>query len=119
MATSLLTTGAILFGYFAKSLPGTYTNELDDLFVGMVKALFRKRRSSHRDLEKNEKNEKLEEALEKFILALSDQQLVTGLALLITGFQKCDISVYSFTVVTGLAWFSCTTHLSTLLLLQR
>jgi len=118
VATSLLTTGAILFGYFAKALPGTYTNELDDLFVGKVKALFRKR-WSRGDPEKNEKNEKLEEALEKFILTLSDQQLVTGLALLITGFQKCDISVYSFTVVTGLTWFSCTTHLSTLLLLQR
>ena len=59
------------------------------------------------------------EALQKFILGLSDQQLVTGLAILITGYsERCSITAYHFTIVSALAWLSSTTHLSTLAVLQ-
>ena len=55
------------------------------------------------------------EALTRFVLALSDQQLVTGLAILIGALaSRCKISAYEFDVVIGLAWFSSTTHLATL-----
>ncbi|KAH0840964.1 hypothetical protein FOPE_06436 [Fonsecaea pedrosoi] len=54
-----------------------------------------------------------------FILTLSDQQLVTGLAILITGYsQRCEISGYHFVIIANLAWFSSTTHLSTLAILR-
>lgn len=57
--------------------------------------------------------------LGKFILALSDQQLVTGLAVLIAGFvSPCSMSMYHFNIIAALGWFSSTTHLSTLAVLR-
>ena len=57
--------------------------------------------------------------LEKFILALSDQQLVTGLAVLIAGFvSPYSMSIYHFKIIAALGWFSSTTHLSTLAVLR-
>ena len=59
--------------------------------------------------------EKRTEALTRFILALSDQQLVTGLAVLIGALTfRCTVSSYEFQVVVSLAWFSSMTHLATL-----
>lgn len=60
------------------------------------------------------------EALSRFILSLSDQQLVTGLAILIAALaNRCLISFYEFNIVISLAWFSSTTHLATLDVLQE
>ena len=57
--------------------------------------------------------------LERFILTLSDQQLITGLGILIAGFKGlCTISFYNFNIITAVAWFSSTTHLSTLAILR-
>ena len=57
--------------------------------------------------------------LERFILALSDQQLVTGLAVLIAGFfNPCSRSVFHFNIIAALGWFSSTCHLSTLSVLR-
>lgn len=54
-------------------------------------------------------------ALERFLLALSDQQLVTGLAVLIAGYMKmCSMPIYYFNIVASLAWFSSGTHLATI-----
>lgn len=66
------------------------------------------------------KREERTAIMTRFVLALSDQQLVTGLAILITGYsQRCAMSGYHFDLVTDLAWFSSTTHLSTLAVLQE
>ena len=57
--------------------------------------------------------------LERFILALSDQQLVTGFAVLVAGYTKrCSRSFYHFRIIAVLGWFSSTTHLSTLAVLR-
>jgi len=51
---------------------------------------------------------------EDFLLALSDQQLVTGLAILVAGWiNRKDSSVYQFEMVTDLAWMSSDVHLLT------
>ena len=53
--------------------------------------------------------------IERMILSLSDQLLLTGLAVLIAGFWiHCSISVYHFTLVSDLAWFASSVHLTTL-----
>ena len=53
--------------------------------------------------------------MEKLILLISDYQLLFGVAILIAGFWKhCTISVYHFSLVVDLAWFS-NTHVSTLI----
>lgn len=55
------------------------------------------------------------EALQKFILTLSNQQLVVGIAILLACFVNwCKTSVYELTMVVSLAWFSSSTHLATL-----
>jgi hypothetical protein len=67
----------------------------------------------------NEASDKKKEDFEAIILAFSDQQLVTGLALLISIYIKGDITVYTFQVATSLAWFSSTIHLATLVVLKE
>ncbi len=58
--------------------------------------------------------------IEKLVLTLSDQQLLTGLAVLIAAFwTHCSISVYHFALVNDLAWFSSNVHLVTLSVLRR
>lgn len=58
--------------------------------------------------------------IEKIILNLSDQLLLTGLAVLIAGFwTHCSISVYHFALVSDLAWFASNVHLITLAALWR
>jgi hypothetical protein len=64
-------------------------------------------------------NEEYEErkrsAMESFMLSLSDQQLFTGIAVVISAFSRhCQISYVSFGIATQLAWCSCITHLVTL-----
>jgi len=60
------------------------------------------------------------EALVRFVLTLSDRQLVTVLAVLIAAFAKhCTISGDNFQIATALAWFSSMTHLATLSLLRH
>lgn len=57
--------------------------------------------------------------MKRLVLSLSDQQLLTGLAMLIAGFwTHCSISVYHFSLVNDLAWFSATVHFITLCTLQ-
>ena len=52
--------------------------------------------------------------MERFILGLADQQLVTGTAVLLVGYLKCDITAYHFTIVGDLAWFSSNVHITSL-----
>ena len=57
--------------------------------------------------------------IQKLVLNLSDQQLLTGLAVLIAGFwTHCSISVYHFALVNDLAWFSANVHSATLVVLR-
>jgi hypothetical protein len=109
LTTSIATFATILIAYFGGYLPGIEPNDVDLM-------LLHKARNELKDDPRKIKQRK--DAVEKFILTLSDQQLVTGLAILIAGFVKCDISVYSFENISALAWFSCTTHLATLTILK-
>lgn len=55
-------------------------------------------------------------ALKPFILSLSDQQMVTGLAILVAVSRNWDtISTYHFNIVVLLAWCSCITQALALL----
>lgn len=52
---------------------------------------------------------------------MSDQQLVTGLAILISGFSqlKQNLLYYHWQIIIDLAWFSSATHLSSLMCLEQ
>ena len=58
--------------------------------------------------------------LDRFVLGFSDQQLITGVSILLIGFIRfCSISTYHFYVITNLAKFSCSSHLASILSLRR
>ncbi|MCJ1383547.1 hypothetical protein MMC17_006661 [Xylographa soralifera] len=135
-ATALLTFGAIILGYVTRSLPEDYLNDLDHKVVEKIasswvgvtsvkawkafnrisrKCLFLRPPNEKDDLDEDQRRE----ALKKFILTLSDQQLVTGIAILVACFANwCRTSVYELNMVVSLAWFSSATHLATLDVLQ-
>ena len=59
-------------------------------------------------------------AAERCVLMISDQQLVTGLAILGAGFTQLtnDLPAIYWQVIVNLAWFSTITHLATLAALR-
>jgi len=61
------------------------------------------------------RSEAWKQAVSRFILALSDQQLVTGLAILVSGVaRQRNLIAWEFYMVLSLAWSSTTSHLATL-----
>lgn len=116
IASSLITFLTIIAG-LTYSLDKGLSNEIDAIAVrGIRKALFL-RPDDHTT---PEAKAVYNQALTNSILALSDQQLVTGLAILITAYvQRCEMYGYNFSVVATLAWLSSTTHLSTLAVLHE
>ncbi|KAL8940722.1 MAG: hypothetical protein Q9216_002673 [Gyalolechia sp. 2 TL-2023] len=57
--------------------------------------------------------------LERLVMALSDQQLLVGISILLAGFAThLSISAYHFSIAYDLAWFSSNTHLASLGVLQ-
>jgi hypothetical protein len=59
-------------------------------------------------------------AVTRFILALSDQQLAVGIAMLVAAISnQCTILLAEFKVAFALVWFSTTTHLTTLVTLRH
>ncbi|KAF2492824.1 hypothetical protein BU16DRAFT_91486 [Lophium mytilinum] len=133
LISAVLTCGAVVVGYLSDSLSESDWNQVDDMFVKWFQATYLKRkilpklshfykaskalslrRTVNADASSLTRNER-SKALLKFILVFSDQQLVTGLAMLIAGSaNRCRISYYEFRVVACLGWFSLTTHLGTL-----
>ncbi|KAF2261574.1 hypothetical protein CC78DRAFT_583579 [Lojkania enalia] len=63
---------------------------------------------------------RFEYAMEKSVLILSDLQLVTGLAILVSGYSQlnCAISAYHWQIVVYVAWFSSFTFLSAMAFLE-
>lgn len=59
--------------------------------------------------------------LDRYILGLSDQQLVTGISILTIGFINLSrgISAYHFGLITSLGMFSCSAHLASVISLRR
>ncbi|KAI9653364.1 MAG: hypothetical protein M1831_006069 [Alyxoria varia] len=60
-----------------------------------------------------------QDAVHRGILVVSDQQIVTGIAIMVAGFaQWKTITVYHWEIVLYLAWMSSNTHLTTLTVLR-
>ena len=60
-----------------------------------------------------------QEALGRALLALSDQQLITGLAMLVAAYLRYDISGYSASLVLYMSLLSADSHLATMSILRR
>ena len=85
-------------------------NEIDKMFLARLSPR-RRVRSVQR----------LELALRRIVLMFSDQQVVTGMALLASGYAQLSsgINTYHWQMLVYLAWFSSLTHLSTLTVLWQ
>lgn len=59
--------------------------------------------------------------LDRIVLGLSDQQLVTGFSILLVGYIKLHerVPIYHFFCITNLAMFSCSVHLASVISLRR
>jgi hypothetical protein len=106
IATAYLVLLLAVIAYFKGFLPGQYLRRTDRLV-----------------LHANSRNEnsRWREIFESVTLSLSDQQLVTGLAILIAGYYEMlnnDLSVYHWNIVVNLAWMSSAVHIATLTLLR-
>jgi hypothetical protein len=110
LLTSIL---ALYFGLIGDRPPQHEQNSVDKLFNKII-AL---------DLD-TPKRSFWREVAERLILGFSDQQLVTGTALLLAAFIRLpatngQIRAYHFSVITDrVAWFSANTHLVTLFVLR-
>ncbi|KAF2188167.1 hypothetical protein K469DRAFT_90243 [Zopfia rhizophila CBS 207.26] len=143
LVSAILTCGAILLGYVGDATHEAELNVIDKNVIRRYQASFVHNaiipklkslwgtvriptikfvtfgRVQKTSLERRITRKQRVEALSRFVLILSDQQLVTGLAILIGGLVgRCRISLYEYQMVTALAWFSSTTHLATLSVLR-
>ena len=66
-------------------------------------------------------NKKWGTALRRAVLMFSDQQVVTGIAILVAGFSQlhCGLASFHWKIIVALAWFSSLTHLTTLTVLYQ
>ena len=93
--------------------------EPDDGLLNELDRNLLRRWGPFRALIENRSQHKQYEAIQHFVLTLSDQQIVTGLAIFIIGYSRhCTIFTYHFFIIVALGWFSSTTHLSTLTVLN-
>ena len=69
---------------------------------------------------KSRPSDKWAKALEGAVLTFSDQQVITSIAILISGYSQLrgGLAVYYWQLTVDLAWFSSVTHLTTLTCLR-
>jgi hypothetical protein len=95
-----------LAAYTGGFLPGHYLRLVDRRIFG---ANSRNQDSRWRDI------------IEKVMMSVSDQQLVTGLAILVAGYYEMmnnNLSLYHWQIVVYLAWLSSAVHIASLTLLR-
>ena len=110
LTTAYLTFVIVIVYYLFGYVPDEFLNSIDR---GIIRILWRKACSRPART--------WESTLRNAVLMFSDQQLVTGLALLISGSVqlRCGISSYHWQTIIYLAWFSSLTHLTTLTVLRQ
>lgn len=126
----MVTILSVLWAYITESLDDDLLNDLDRRILAQATQSLRRFRpceqqevattGSTRNVHPGETRQLRKRTITKFVLALSDQQLLTGLAILIAGISSQSyISGYELQVVVSLAWFSSTAHLATLDVLRN
>ncbi|KAI0439824.1 hypothetical protein F4803DRAFT_529697 [Xylaria telfairii] len=110
VASSVITFLTVVGAYCLGWIHPEMMNDVDEVVIGTLH-----RNKTRFDNEDDSVAKNRFRAFEKYILTLSDQQLVTGLSIQIAAYvNACNVSVASYTIIQALAWFSCTTHLSAL-----
>ncbi|PSN72381.1 hypothetical protein BS50DRAFT_583924 [Corynespora cassiicola Philippines] len=134
LLSACMTLGGAVYGYLSDSLPAWYLSDMDKAIIdtfasfkndGILRYLMNQREKNYsNDDNKKFKSPKLDrsqrqEAVTRFVLALSDQQLVTGFAMIIgIATNRCNLAIFEHQFAFALTWCSSTTHLATLDTLQ-
>ncbi|KAK7990134.1 hypothetical protein PG989_010449 [Apiospora arundinis] len=121
--TLIITFCTVLYTYLSVSLPRTAYNDFDAL---VIPVRFVRTLPNSGDETTDKKGRKRLDAWTSLVLAMSDQHLVTGTAMLITtyaitggaGGLDRQRSVYSLRVATSLATCAAIVHISTLSVLR-
>ncbi len=110
LVTAYLTFLFVVIYYLTRCVEETFTNEIDKMVLAKC-SLGKYSRSVPR----------LELTLRRAVLMFSDQQVVTGIALLSSGYAqlKSGLGTYHWQILVYLAWFSSLTHLATLTVLRK
>lgn len=110
MATAYITLAMVIVHYILNYKDGP--NLVDRAVAGKLWNVLSK--------EGSEPSAKWSKAIEEAVLMFSDQQLVTGIGILVSGYSQidCALSTYHWEIVVYLAWFSSLTHLTTLTALR-
>ncbi|OQD91487.1 hypothetical protein PENSOL_c053G11279 [Penicillium solitum] len=101
-----------------------HINPLDDFLLKWLRsgpAYISKQGLGSRKLLSPRARSRLERVLIKCLLIMSDLQIVTGFALLLSGFSQLQrgLEALKWRTILDLAWFSCLTHLACLTMLRR
>jgi len=97
------------------TLPSGLLQPTDQHALEILKRIFKRKKhpvgAEATPLMQTSKQRSRSHILAKFIKMLSDQQLITGLSILVAALSsRCVISRYEWHVVASLAYFSATTH---------
>ncbi|CVL07952.1 uncharacterized protein FMAN_09699 [Fusarium mangiferae] len=94
--------------------PTQYPNHIDFSVLRLVRLLPNRRFNLHHA-------SRLEPALNKCVITLSDIQIFTGISVLVSGCiaLHCGISAYHWQLIVYLAWLANVTHLATLSFLRN
>lgn len=113
--TAVLSLGCVTAAYFSNGIQSSEYALLDEIIVSKVRALF-KRRAVRRTIDDDDPLS----PHQAFLLAMSDQALMTGIGSLIALYaQVCnDLSIFSFQVGVSLARFCAGIHFNTLTALR-
>ncbi|KAF1971552.1 hypothetical protein BU23DRAFT_569720 [Bimuria novae-zelandiae CBS 107.79] len=140
-AAAVITCASVAYAYFADSLPSSLLSGLDHavirrfqrsilgtkffpaigrLWYSFKGLLYRCLRLKEPTQRPSLARDQRVEAFTRLILGFSDQQLVTGLAILIAAVaNSCQLTIYEVQIVFSLAWFSATSHITTLIVLRE
>ena len=111
MATAYFTVALIILLYVLDYFEAPYLNRIDRGLATYVRRKFRLKRT-----------DVWAPTIRKSIMMISDQQLVTGIAILAGAYSQLHcgkISAYHWQLIVYLAWFSSLTYLTTLTVLRQ
>ena len=101
----------IVWGYYNECLPLDVLFRTDHYALQALKKLRRPFTEADLHFNPTPKHKERTQIIVGFVTVLSDQQLITGVAILIAGLaSRCRITFYEFNIVTFLAYFATFTH---------
>ena len=110
VVTGYLTLLLVLVYYILGFVEVQFLNSIDQVLLHHVRRVIKSRPTARQAT-----------TLRRAVLMYSDQQLVTGIAVLVGGFSQLryGLDAYHWQILVYLVWFSSVTHLTTLTVLRQ